>query len=145
MRAHFYGRSQNYLGILALWMTSEPPPPISSALVTVTMTPSRPLRWPTQKRCQCPLLMCGHQNGRPSKCTVTIKRQTKAAPWRKEGDSWRRNHRRTSGVRVRAALQPRKEHAMDNILDILQALALAASTARTIFELWREITHMSDE
>ena len=36
---------------------------------------------------------------------------------------------------------------MDNILDILQALALAlaASTARTIFELWREITHMSDE
>lgn len=55
------------------------------------------------------------------------------------------NHRRTSGVRVRAALQPRKEHAMDNILDILQALALAASTARTIFELWREITHMSDE
>lgn len=90
MRAHFYGRSQNYLGILALWMTSEPPPPISSALVTVTMTPSRPLRWPTQKHCQCPLLMCGHQNGRPSKWTVTIKRQTKAAPWRKEGDSWRR-------------------------------------------------------
>lgn len=48
-------------------------------------------------------------------------------------------------MQVRAELQPRKEHTMDNILDILQALALAASTARTIFELWREITHMSDE
>lgn len=34
---------------------------------------------------------------------------------------------------------------MDNILDILQALALAASTTRTKLELWREITHMSDE
>lgn len=76
MRAHFYGRSQNYLGILALWMTSEPPPPISSSLVTVTMTPSRPLRWPTQKHCQCPLLMCGHRHGRPSKWTATIKRRT---------------------------------------------------------------------
>lgn len=46
---------------------------------------------------------------------------------------------------MRAVLQPRKEHAMDNILDILQALALAASTARTKLELWWEITHMSDE
>lgn len=34
---------------------------------------------------------------------------------------------------------------MDNILDILQALALAASTARTIFELWRDYKHMSDD
>ena len=34
---------------------------------------------------------------------------------------------------------------MDNILDFLQALVLVASTAKTLFELWREVKHMSDE
>lgn len=87
----------DYLGILARWMTFEPPPTMTATggtHLTTTSSPkrasSRPLRWPTQKRCQCPPLMCGHLHGRPSKWTATIKRQTNAAPWRKEGDWWRR-------------------------------------------------------
>lgn len=33
---------------------------------------------------------------------------------------------------------------MENILEILQALALFASTAKTLFELWREYKHPTD-
>lgn len=34
---------------------------------------------------------------------------------------------------------------MDTILKILQALALVASTMKTLYELWREYKHHTDD
>lgn len=34
---------------------------------------------------------------------------------------------------------------METFLEILQALALVASTAKTLYELWREYKHKSDD
>ena len=86
-----------HLGILARWMTSEPPPPMTATggtHLSMTSSPkrasSRLLRWPSQKPCQRPLLMCGHRHGRPSKWTAKIKWRAHAALRKRDGDSWRR-------------------------------------------------------
>ena len=34
---------------------------------------------------------------------------------------------------------------MNTVLEILQAISLALSIARTLFELWRDYKHMSDD